>query len=140
MQSAQGLPLLLAVPDGGRSWAELPGLRGDMGQPQGAWPGQAQLWAAPSPACAPGAALAPLRASTRGSGRVLPWEEDATGDRKGFAAATEGSVEMLGGASVALPCALSRASCPAGGAGSPGWALGSRGCASAAPRCSLLSL
>lgn len=38
----------------GRSWAGLPRLRGDMGQPQEAWPRQAQLWAAPSPACAPG--------------------------------------------------------------------------------------
>lgn len=79
-----------------------------------------------------------------GSGHVLPWEKDATGDRKGLTATAKGSEEMvLGGASLPLPPARGPARCLPGEAGSPGWALGEqRQCKRSphAPRCSPLSL
>lgn len=115
----------------GRSWPGLPRLRGDVGQPQEIWAGQAQLWAAASPACAPGGSVPPAG----DSGHVLPWEEDATGDRKGLPASAKGSVDTaLGGAGqrCRLPAALAAAS--QAGPGSPGPARGSRGCAGTAPR------
>lgn len=53
-----------------------------------------------------------------GCGHVLPWEKDATGDRKGLTATAKGSEEMvLGGASLPLPPARGPARCLPGEAG-----------------------